>query len=77
MQLIYRANIINHTPKPLAAYIKPRALNWRFQTPGETYNAPTTVEAYIKPRALNWRFQTTAWTENSQSSNPELSVSWQ
>jgi hypothetical protein len=76
MQLIYNANIINHTPKPLAAYIKPRALNWRFHAPGETYNTPTALEAYIKPRALNWRFKTTAWTENSQSSNPDLSVSW-
>lgn len=77
MQLIYRATTYNSTltePKP---YIKPRALNWRFQAPGETYDASITPQPYIRPRALNWRFQTSEWKQSFQSFNPNLLVSLQ
>lgn len=31
MKLIYRANILEYTPRSVQPYIKPRAMNWRFQ----------------------------------------------
>ncbi len=57
MQLVYRAQIFNYTPAEPKPYVKPRALNWRFQAPGEVYEGATTVQAYVPPRAMNWRFQ--------------------
>jgi hypothetical protein len=42
-------------PRP---YQQPRALNWRYQVPGKTYNQPADLELeYHKPRAINWRWQ--------------------
>lgn len=58
MKLIYRALIIETTHRPIPAYVKPRALNWRFQPPGEKFETtPRPVQPYVKPRAINWRFQ--------------------
>lgn len=31
MQLIYLAYTFNYIPQPIQPYVKPRALNWRFQ----------------------------------------------
>ena len=61
MQLIYRGQIYNYTPAEPKAYVKPRALNWRYQIAGEAYEGttetePETVE-YVHPRAINWRYQ--------------------
>jgi hypothetical protein len=61
MQLIYRANVYHYTPAEPRQYQKPRALNWRFQAPGERYEDPIMPNPYLKPRALNWRFQTSAY----------------
>jgi hypothetical protein len=42
-------------PRP---YQQPRALNWRYQVPGTTYDRPADLELeYQKPRAINWRWQ--------------------
>ncbi|NEQ28731.1 MAG: hypothetical protein F6K28_59185 [Microcoleus sp. SIO2G3] len=58
MKLIYRAHIYEYTPRPVQPYIKPRAINWRFQPPGETFEcAPRPVRPYVKPSAMNWRFE--------------------
>jgi hypothetical protein len=49
-------NCIVAEPRP---YKKPRALNWRYQVPGETYNQSVNLDRqYQKPRAINWRWQT-------------------
>lgn len=58
MKLIYRALIIETPPHPIPTYVKPRAINWRFQTSGEGFElTPRPVQSYVKPRAINWRFQ--------------------
>ena len=58
MQLIYRGQTLPYTPAEPSLYRKPQALNWRFQTPGETYGEGfTPVTAYRKPQAINWRYQ--------------------
>jgi hypothetical protein len=58
MKLIYRAHIVEYTPTPLQPYVKPRALNWRFQPPGSKFECtPRSLRPYVKPRAMNWRFQ--------------------
>ncbi len=61
MQLIYRAQVIEYTPAPTKPYCKPRALNWRFHAPNQTYaDQELAVPIYRKPQALNWRFQLAA-----------------
>jgi hypothetical protein len=61
MILIYRAQIFSYQPAPAQPYQKPRALNWRFHAPGQSYGDDTCpVAAYTAPRALNWRFQMAA-----------------
>jgi hypothetical protein len=58
MKLIYRAQIIEFTTPAVQPYQKPRALNWRYQVAGETYNnTPLDRQPYRQPRALNWRFR--------------------
>jgi uncharacterized lipoprotein YddW (UPF0748 family) len=57
MQLIYRGHTYNHTPAAPKAYVKPRALNWRYQVVGETYEPISESIKYVKPRAINWRYQ--------------------
>ncbi|MDX2215830.1 MAG: hypothetical protein SFY66_21380 [Oculatellaceae cyanobacterium bins.114] len=59
MQLIYRAQIIESTDSPVLPYVAPRAIHWRFQAPGVTYNndQPRVEQPYVAPRAINWRFQ--------------------
>ncbi|MFB2877650.1 hypothetical protein [Floridanema aerugineum] len=57
MQLIYRGHIYNYTPAAPKPYVKPRALNWRYQVAGETYQAKAETTQYVKPRAINWRYQ--------------------
>lgn len=57
MQLIYRGHVYDYTPATPKPYIKPRAINWRFQASGETYGENITRETYIKPLAINWRYQ--------------------
>ncbi len=57
MQLIYRGHVYDYTPSKPQPYIKPRALNWRFHAPGETYGEKISSQPYLKPRAINWRFQ--------------------
>jgi hypothetical protein len=58
MQLIYRAQIFDVTPKAPEPYRKPHALNWRYRVPGEVYGeTPRSVPIYRSPRALNWRFR--------------------
>lgn len=58
MKLIYRAHVYEYTPRPVRPYVNPRAMNWRFQPPGETLECtPRPVRPYVKPRAMNWRFE--------------------
>lgn len=57
MQLIYRGQIYSYTPPAPKPYVKPRALNWRFQSPGESYEATSVPQPYIKSRVLNWRYR--------------------
>lgn len=57
MQLIYRGHIYNYTPAAPKPYVKPRALNWRYQIAGETYQPRAKTTQYVKPRVLNWRYQ--------------------
>lgn len=58
MKLIYRADVYEYTPLSAQPYVKPRALNWRFQPAGAKFEcAPRSVQPYVKPRAINWRFQ--------------------
>ena len=58
MKLIYRAHIYEYTPRPVQPYIKPRAINWRYQPLGERFKyTPRPVQTYIKPRTINWRYQ--------------------
>lgn len=64
MQLIYRGEQIEYHPAPAKPYRKPRALNWRYHAPGETYSdiplpQPTLPRHTRQPRALNWRWQAT------------------
>jgi len=57
MQLIYRGYTIDYTPRPTQPYSRPRALNWRWHSPDETFEStPRPVHSYSRPRALNWRF---------------------
>ena len=58
MILIYRGEIFKKsTPPSIQPYRKPRALNWRFHAPGETYdNTSISALIYSQPRALNWRY---------------------
>jgi hypothetical protein len=59
MQLIYRGEVINCPERPLPAYQKPYALNWRYHAPNATYgNDPIPVQVYKASRAINWRWQT-------------------
>lgn len=61
MKFIYRAQIYEYTPCSIPAYVKPRAINWRFQLPGEKFECtPRPVPEYIKPKAMNWRFELAA-----------------
>ncbi|HEY9642451.1 MAG TPA: hypothetical protein V6C57_18335 [Coleofasciculaceae cyanobacterium] len=58
MQLIYRGEIVAVSSPTAPAYRKPRALNWRYQIPGETYGeSQTAAFVYQTPRAINWRWQ--------------------
>jgi hypothetical protein len=57
MQLIYRAQVIYRPDRPTPAYRKPAALNWRFQAPGEDYEASLSPKPYQAPQAINWRWQ--------------------
>ena len=58
MQLIYRAQTIDFTPKAPQPYRKPYAINWQFRVAGETYgDIPRLVRSYQAPRSVNWRFQ--------------------
>ena len=67
MKLIYRALIIETTARPVQPYVKPRAINWRFQTSGERFElTPRPVQPYVKPRAINWRFQAPAMLPSAQ-----------
>ncbi|HEY9642449.1 MAG TPA: hypothetical protein V6C57_18325 [Coleofasciculaceae cyanobacterium] len=58
MQLIYRGETVAApSPTPLV-YRKPRALNWRYRIPGETYGERETAAfVYQAPRAINWRWK--------------------
>lgn len=61
MKLIYRALIFDYTPAAVKPYVKPRALNWRFQPPGQKFECtPCPILPYVKPKAMNWRFQLAA-----------------
>ncbi len=55
MRLIYGGQTFEYTP-PFKPYRKPRALNWRYQVPGETYGDTRICAPYRKPRAINWRY---------------------
>jgi hypothetical protein len=51
--IIYTRTIA--APQP---YQAPRALNWRYQVPGKTYNQQSPIKfAYQVPRIINWRWQ--------------------
>lgn len=60
MHLIYRGQIYPYTPTAPEPYVKPRALNWRFQAPGESYETTSVPQPYVKPRAINWRYRLAA-----------------
>lgn len=58
MQLIYRGQIIEYTPRPVTTYDRPSVVNWRYQTADNSIHpvsAPTS--SYKPPRAINWRWQ--------------------
>ncbi|HEY9608589.1 hypothetical protein [Allocoleopsis sp.] len=58
MKFIYRAYIYEYTPRPIQPYVKPRAINWRYQCLGERFKCtPRPIHHYVKPRAINWRYQ--------------------
>jgi hypothetical protein len=59
IRLIYRGVSFPYSPPTPKPYRKPRAVNWRYQIPGETCAAPEApiVLSYRKPRAVNWRYQ--------------------
>lgn len=59
IQLIYRGESFPYFPPAPKPYKTPRAINWRYRVPGETYSeteAPTAL-SYRKLRAVNWRYQ--------------------
>ncbi|MBD1865654.1 MULTISPECIES: hypothetical protein [Trichocoleus] len=60
MHLICRGHIYPYIPTVPQPYVKPHALNWRFQSPEETYETGFVPQPYVKPRALNWRYQLAA-----------------
>lgn len=58
MKLIYRALQIEIAPPSISPYVKPRAINWRYQPLGEKFETtPRSISPYVKPRAINWRYQ--------------------
>jgi len=57
MILIYGGHIFEYTPPAVKPYRKPRALNWRYQVPGETYGDTGISAPYSQPRAINWRYR--------------------
>ena len=58
MQLIYRGHIYEYTPRPARPDVQPRAVNWRYQLPGQTFEStPRPARPDVKPRAVNWRYQ--------------------
>jgi len=57
MILIYKGETFEYTPPSVKPYRKPRALNWRYQVPGETYEATGICAPYSQPRAINWRYR--------------------
>ncbi|MCP6758538.1 MAG: hypothetical protein NHB32_07180 [Fischerella sp. CENA71] len=62
IKLIYRANIFEFIPTSERSYRQPRAVNWRFRTPGKNYELAPSDELlplrnYGKARAVNWRFK--------------------
>ena len=62
MKLIYRAQIYEYTPGSMW-YIKPEAINWRFQIQcwGKILKfARRPIKAYVKPHKMNWRFELAA-----------------
>lgn len=73
MKLIYRALQIEITPRPIPPYVKPHAINWRFQPPGEKFETtPRPISPYVKPRAINWRFQAPTTRQEAQQHNKFL-----
>lgn len=40
--------------------VKPRALNWRFQSPEESYETAFVPQSYVKPRTMNWCYRLAA-----------------
>ena len=66
MKLIYRAQVYEYTPAPSQLYVKPRAVNWRFQIPGQKFElTPRPILEYVQPQTMNWRFQLAARQKNS------------
>lgn len=56
MQLIYRGHAYSYESTNLIL-IKPRALNWRYQVPGQTCEVETPCRPARAPLAINWRYQ--------------------
>ncbi len=58
MQLIYRGQVLDYDSLSTQPYRKPRALNWRYQIPGETYeNKSIPPSSHRQFRGINWRYQ--------------------
>ncbi len=59
MQLIYRGFTYEYTPT-VKATRSPRAVNWRYEIPGQTCENSSFPEIR-SPRAVNWRYQIPAF----------------
>ena len=69
MKFFYNGHTFEYTPRPIPVYVKPRAINWRFQPPGEKFKCtPRPVPEYIKPKAMNWRFELAATPKSLRAS---------
>ncbi|NJO39445.1 MAG: hypothetical protein HC769_08960 [Cyanobacteria bacterium CRU_2_1] len=58
VKLIYRAQILEYSPRSIRSVRKPPALNWRYRVAGEAYGEtlePTSH--YFRSSVVNWRYQ--------------------
>jgi hypothetical protein len=59
MELFYNGHTYTFTPAPIR-HMRPRAINWRHQVPGEVIEPTTPVELTsrsINPQSVNWRYR--------------------
>ncbi|MGA7933227.1 MAG: hypothetical protein WCA35_06745 [Kovacikia sp.] len=59
MELFYNGHTYTYTATP-PRFIRPRAINWRHQVPGEVTESLTSTplpRTLLNPQAVNWRYQ--------------------